>query len=344
MALKFKTTGAAEYGRWIRALVCGDPGAGKTLIASTFPNPVVASAEGGLMSLASRGVPFVEITASDQLNQLNAIFSQPRDVRNKMISDAMGREIEADTLVVDTIDEVQRILVRERLIATKQDQMKVQDWGWLGDQMRLIVRTLRNLDCHVVFTCHLKKVENQETGSLSFYPQIQGAFGEEIPGNVDLAVVLRARPASEIVDGEAVRVMKRAMQTFPDNTYPWLKDRSGKLPALFDVNLQDDFQRINEMIFGDLDGSTVPAPAQSSAGAEGAPPSAAPAPETVVSVAPATVEVEAGVGPGPEEDAASVGRFTCEVCSASFDDEDVRDLSVIKHSGKVLCRACQVAA
>lgn len=43
--MKIRRTGADDYGKYVKALICGEPGSGKTLISSTFPNPLYASAE-----------------------------------------------------------------------------------------------------------------------------------------------------------------------------------------------------------------------------------------------------------------------------------------------------------
>lgn len=319
MAIELKRTGSAEYGQYMKVLICGEPGAGKTLISSTFPNPVIASAEGGLMSLADRHVPYVEVTKTDQLDQLKNVFTQPPAVREQMLG------VPAETLVIDTLDEIQKLLIKERNEAQRQDAFKVQDWGWLGDQMRLIVRTLRNLDAHVVFTCHLKRVENQESGAVNYEPLIQGGFCAELPGYVDLALVLKARPVAKQVGEESKRVMVRMIQTFPDNTYPWLKDRSGKLPQFFEANLNDDFQRINRRIFGSSPAAADPAPAQSSAPEDGAPQADAPAAgaETPVEVAD-TADVTAPA----EEPKPVLGN--CSECGDDITSVDLMDMCVVK--------------
>ena len=74
MAFKVRTTGASDYGRYIKMLVAGNPGAGKTLLASTALNPIYASAEGGLMSIADKGLPYVEIEKIDDLLELKQML------------------------------------------------------------------------------------------------------------------------------------------------------------------------------------------------------------------------------------------------------------------------------
>lgn len=244
--MQIKRTGASDYGTFTKALICGEPGSGKTLISSTWPNPLYASAEGGLMSIADRDIPYVEIKQIDELLKIKQNLDQEPDVREEIFG------FPVDTIVIDTIDEVQQIMIRERLRDERVETMRLADWGWLGENMSAMITGFRNLDMHVVFTCHLKDTQDAESGKTWIKPQLQGAIGDKIAGYVDLALVLKSTLTSEVVDGEAKRVLKRELQTFPDPMHPWIKDRSGKLPELFPVNFEDDFQRISDLIFANV--------------------------------------------------------------------------------------------
>lgn len=246
MGLQVKRTGSTDYGFYVKALVCGEPGTGKTLTASTWPNPIYANAEGGLMSIASRDIPTVDITSSGVMLDLKNALSQSPEVREKMLG------VPVDTVVIDTIDEVARLLVKERLEQGNKDAMAIADWGWLGEQLRSMVRAYRNLPMNVIFNCHLKSVEDADSGTQFFKPAIQGAMGDEIAGYVDIAGVLTARPITEVINGKNHRRIVRILQTFPDVKRPWIKDRSGKLPMEFPVNFEDDYKRLHELIYGDV--------------------------------------------------------------------------------------------
>lgn len=359
--IEVQITGNEEYGRFIKALFCGDPGSGKTLISSTFPNPVFASAEGGLMSIARRKIPYVKIDATEKLLHLKNAMEQDPEVRAKLLG-VPGR---IDTVVIDTIDEVARLLVRERLEAQKRDTFQIADWGWLGDQMRGIIRAFRNLDMHVVFTCHLKQTDDGDTGRIYFKPAIQGAVGDEIAGYVDLALLLKAQPVARVVDGESKRVMVRYLKTMPDPSYPWIKDRSGMLPEDVEVNFHDDFDRMHELIFGDMDNSGhIPDVEEIfhmedsvETFVEEAQVDDAPAVDPEVpGQQPAVSEVEETPPVGPAVSSTDVRAMTvpeklkleapypCEECEVAFDNEDQRDMSVLSKHKKILCSACYKAA
>lgn len=246
MALKIRRTGASDYGKYIKALVFGQPGAGKTLISSTFPNPLYASAEGGLMSIADRDIPYVDIRSSEDLLAIKNSVDQDPDIRAEILG------FPVDTIVIDTIDEIQKILIAERLKATRNSAMQLQDWGWLSEQMRAMVRGFRNVPIHVVFTCHLKEVTDGESGRVSYKPGLQGGISDDIAGYVDLSLLIDTALVNETVDGKLRKVEKRTLLTTQTVKYPFLKDRSGKLPHEMEVNFTDDFERINQIIFGNV--------------------------------------------------------------------------------------------
>lgn len=244
MALQLKRTGSAEYGQYLKVLLCGSPGSGKTRLSSTFPNPLYASAEGGLMSIADRNIPYLDIKSSTDLHGVKAVCDQDPGVRKELLG------VPVDTIVIDTIDEIQRILIKERLEDTKKESLTLPDWGWLGEQMQALIRGFRNLDMNVVMTCHMKESTDSESGRMWFEPGLQGAIGKQIPAFVDLALLLRTGTQTTIENGTAVKKTVRFLVSAPDAHHDWIKDRSGKLPAEMLVDFDTDFARLHEAIYG----------------------------------------------------------------------------------------------
>jgi len=243
MTLKIRRTGADDYSKYIKALIFGEPGAGKTLMSSTFPNPLFVCAEPGLMSIADRDIPYMKVDNITDLIGIKSVLDQSADVRDELI----GFPIE--TVVIDTIDEVQKILIAERLRSEKKDAMTLPDWGWLSEQMQALIRGFRNLDMHVVFTCHLKESTDSETGRTYFKPGLQGGIADQIPGYVDLSLAIVPVLDTDVVDNQTVKIQRRYLHSFPTNSMSFLKDRSGKLPQILEINFQDDFDRINELVY-----------------------------------------------------------------------------------------------
>lgn len=318
--LEIKRTGSEEYGKSTKVLICGDAGAGKTLISSTWPNPVYASAEGGLMSIADRDIPYTEIRKSEDLLRLKNALDQPAEVREEMLG------FPVQTVVVDTIDEIQRILMKERLDSQRREGLQMQDWGWLNEQMQAIVRGFRNLDLHVIFTCHLKESTDQESGRVSYRPGLSGAIADSIPSYVDLALRLDVSTVTDVTDDGVEKRQVRSLISTPDHAHSWIKDRSGKLPERLDVNFEDDYDRIAELIFGNVklqdtqvleidDSATAPAaqPEAAPAPAKKAPAKKAPAKKAPAKKAPA----KAKAAP-----VASAGSVETPTVATADDDKD----------------------
>lgn len=326
MTLHTRQTGSAEYGRWIKALICGEPGSGKTLISSTFPDAYFASAEGGLMSIADRAIPYADIKTSDDLFELKTMLDLNPDGREQVI----GHRV--NTVVIDTIDEVQRILIRERLDAERRDKMTLQDFGWLGEKMQTIIRGFRNLEMHVIFTCHLKETKDDELGRIVYKPGLQGQIADQIPGFVDLSLLLTSHLKTVVVDNESRQTIVRALQTFPDSQHPWVKDRSGKLPAEFPVNFKDDFPRLNDLIFKDI--ASLPQSEALSTPVQVSEPEPAPSADSE----PAEIKADPGLKDTITGASAPSGDV-CESCSEVVEDEDQAALSRIRLR-RVLCKKC----
>lgn len=309
--LDIKRTGDPEYGQWIKALICGAPGSGKTLTSSTWPNPIVASAEGGLMSLAERGVPYIQIREKETLLTLLKLLQQEPRVRIQQLG------FQVDTVVLDTIDEISRLLLRERCIEVKQDQPRIQDYGWLSTTMGSIVRGFRDLEMNVVFTCHLRH-DNSDDDVTRIKPGIAGGYSEQIAADVDLAMLLKTRSVTKVIGQQTVRTIERVLQTYPEApTFDWIKDRSGKLPQEIPINFEDDYDRLATFVYGGI------APLETlDVEPEGVP------------VEIVTTEAITVVEPTPAEP-----KYVCEECGDGFDGDEQRAKSKVRFR-RVLCVDC----
>lgn len=235
MGITIKKTGRAEYGQTAKMLVYGEPGAGKTLFGSTAPAPLFINLEAGLMTLASRGVDYVDVADPTDLQEI-FIFLR-------------GGKHDYKTIVIDTLDELQKVYIADRLKKERRESMQLQDWGFVGEQMQKALRAYRNLPLNVVFLCHAKTDQDNESGTLIYKPALQGAIGDQIAGFVDLATYIHASPVKNEESGETE--MKRVLRFQNSPKFPHIKDRSGKMPPFYELNLETDFQDILKTVFGD---------------------------------------------------------------------------------------------
>lgn len=245
MALKIKEV-SDEFGT-IKIAVIGNPGTGKTRFASTFPNPLYVDADGRLMSVRDRKPNYISIESSQDVEDLLSVLQQPQKVRDEMLAKAKGDDqLTVNTVVIDTLDGIGRMLQEERKASEGIDAFRPADWGWYADELRKIVRAFRNLDLNVVINVHKRQDKDEVTGRITWGPQIQGSFGNELAGCVDIAVVAQQEL---VVDNQGNRSTRRFLQTHPDSGHDWVKDHSGALPAQFELNFEDDYQRMAKHIY-----------------------------------------------------------------------------------------------
>ena len=247
MALVIRTTGFEDYiggdgGAFIKMLVLGAPGSGKTRSASFWPKPIYADCEKGRMSIADRKVPFAEVRSvgeMDELLRMLALECQKPLASRKYL-----------TLVIDTVDSFQRTVIQERLRTEKKEALSGwADWGYLDAKMTQFIERLLNLQMNIIVNCHVKETAEGDDDSrlLVTGPKLKGDLRDQIAAEFDLVGYLGTFWEAE--DGE--RVLKRAIRWQPSPNHPILKDRSGRLPNFTDVDFtEQDYGRIFYEIIG----------------------------------------------------------------------------------------------
>jgi hypothetical protein len=237
VTLVIRTTGLEDYldggeGR-IKALIMGSPGSGKTRSSSFWPKPLLADCEEGRMSVADRRIPYAAITSPADMKALldmaEAEAKKPKDQRR------------FETLVVDTLDAYQRIVIQDYLRRAKKPSMSGwQDWGHLEAEMNELVSRLNGLPMNVVINLHVKdtKVGGDDDGDGGYLvksPKLKGDLKDQIAAEFDLVGFMEA--GWEAIDGK--RALARYIQWEPSPDKPILKDRSGRLPKRTPVTFSE---------------------------------------------------------------------------------------------------------
>lgn len=206
MAINLKST-KGLHANGVKLLVYGNAGAGKTSLIPTLPNPVVLSAEGGLLSIADADVPFVEVLSYDTLMEAYAWLTQSAEAN------------QFDSVALDSISEIAEVVLNHEKKIAKDPRAA---YGNMQEQMSDLIRAFRDLpEKHVYFTAKCEKATD-ETGRLLFAPSMPGnKTGQQLPYFFDEVLALRVEKDA---DGNAQRAL------MCDSDGIWLaKDRSGKL-------------------------------------------------------------------------------------------------------------------
>jgi len=253
MPLIIKTTGFEDFlgkngGAYLKALIMGDHGVGKTPFAAQWPKPLLLDCEKGRLSVASMGIPYAEVLTSGDMDAALDML------RRECLKPAASRKYE--TLIIDTFDSYQRKLIQERLKAEKKESLSGwADWGWLDGKMIGLIEAILNLPMNVVVNLHTKDAteDDGETQTLVQKARLKGDIKDAIFQDFDLIGHMeQSYMADPEKKGERMRV--RQIRWHSEPKYPTLRDRSNKLPRFTDVTFTpDDYWRIFNKITEGLD-------------------------------------------------------------------------------------------
>lgn len=186
---------------YIKALIYGPSGAGKTRFAGTAKNAIFASAEGGLLSIADYKPQYKDVKAVSDLVELYTFLKKG--------------DHKFDTVIIDSISEVNEIIKLE--IEKKNGRsMQLQDWGDLGKKIRDIFRKFRDLPMHVVFIAQEQYITDAERIE-KVVPSLNGKSASDIAYFMDVVGYAH-------VDADG----KEWIETSANRRY-LTKDRSGKI-------------------------------------------------------------------------------------------------------------------
>ena len=208
MAINVKTTGSLSA-NGVKVLCYGAAGAGKTSLIKTMPNPIVLSAEGGLLSIQDADLPYIEISDMATLQEAYKWLTES--------ADASGFQ----SVALDSISEIAEVVLNAEKKATKDPR---QAYGAMQEQMADIIRAFRDISGkNVYMSAKLEKTQDEQ-GRILYGPSMPGnKTGQALPYYFDLVLALR-------VEKDAEGNTQRALMCDSDGL--WLaKDRSGKLAA-----------------------------------------------------------------------------------------------------------------
>ena len=208
MAISLKRTGDVGSVN-VRLLVYGFAGAGKTSLIPSLPDPVVFSAEGGLLSIKDANVPFIEIKTMDDLKEAYQWVTESAEAA------------QFQSVALDSISEIAEVVLASEKATAKDPR---QAYGALQDVMGSVIRSFRDLPGkHVYFSAKLEKAQD-EAGRMLYAPSMPGnKLAQSLPYYFDELLALR-------VEKDAEGKPQRALMCESDGLWS-AKDRSGKLAA-----------------------------------------------------------------------------------------------------------------
>lgn len=208
MAISVRTTGSLSA-EGVKLLVYGQAGSGKTTLIKTLPNPIVLSAEGGLLSIQDADLPYIEVTTLDDLREAYAWCKSSKE--------AAGFQ----SVALDSISEVAEVVLHHEMRKNKDGRAA---YGEMNTIMAEMIRSFRDLPGrHIYVSAKLEKSQD-EMGKMLYNPSMPGkSLTQGLPYFFDEVLALR-------IERDADGATQRALMCDSDGM--WLaKDRSGKLGA-----------------------------------------------------------------------------------------------------------------
>jgi len=206
MAINLKNTSDVHLSG-IKALVYGQAGAGKTTLATTLPEPIIISAEGGLLSIQEAGLPYLEVASMEDLEEAYQWVANSDEAK------------QFESVMLDSLSEIGEVVLAYEKTVNKDGRAA---YGEMATQMTSIIRPFRDLPGrHVLMTAKVEKSQD-ESGRLLYSPSMPGTkVSQSLPYFFDEVLALRVEKDA---DGETQRAL------MCDSDGLWLaKDRSGKL-------------------------------------------------------------------------------------------------------------------
>ena len=203
--------------RYLKLLIYGNYGVGKTHLASTanevesMGDVLMVNAEAGDLTLENNPefesittVPVRNFTVFNHLYEFLMLHCKARNENNveklieleSFLSGCEPEDIKEPkrfrTLIVDTLSEVETYCMNQILGITDStkinEEVSSPEWADYGKNLNMMMRlcrSLRDLDMHVIFTC-AEKYNQDETKRMKYVPSLTGKLAKQIQGFMDM--------------------------------------------------------------------------------------------------------------------------------------------------------------
>lgn len=165
---------------YLKALIYGQPGLGKSTLAISAPNPVLIDCDNGVHRIAARHrVPFLPVKSYDEV--LAVINS---------------KEIDSfDTIVIDTagklLDYMSAYLIRQDpKLAKKNGSLALQGYGARKQEFINLLKHVSTKGKHLIFVAH--EIEERSDESRVVRPEVGGSSGGDLIKELDLVGYMEA--------------------------------------------------------------------------------------------------------------------------------------------------------
>lgn len=223
----------------VKCLVYGRAGMGKTALTATAPNPVLISAEAGMLSLKKENL--IRLYGPDNPSICyNIPIIQVKTISDLIEAEQWARSSQEakqfHTICLDSITEIGEVVLSNAKGQVKDPR---QAYGELLEKMTTTVKRFRDLQGkHVYMSAKEERVKDDANGTNMFQPSMPGSkLGQQLPYLFDEVFNLNK------AKGQNNQPDYRYLRTQPDFNYD-AKDRSGALAEIEQPHLGYIFGKI----------------------------------------------------------------------------------------------------
>lgn len=225
--------------QYIKLMVYGESGAGKTCLAGTFPGPIhICDFDGKVNSLASflRGSAKAGEISYEPYTPVDTRGSSAANFNNAMSALKKQTPFPFKTLVIDSMttfsDEGMNYLMAQnpgvKRMATGVVQVPAQqDYGIARIWFKQMIQAILTFPCNIIFTAHINVEKDELTGAIVRSPMLAGKLKQELP--IYFEEVYRAYSENG----------KYMLQTKPDKSFGIIRSQVPKLPSVIEANYSE---------------------------------------------------------------------------------------------------------
>lgn len=196
-----KITKVGKQKPYLKMLIYGKPGAGKTLFAAgaadhpELKDVLFINIEGGLLTINDKDVDAAEIGKNEAGENTNRTLEELESILWNILAKQKGFE-KYKTIVIDSVTELQARSLEDVVAESvkkkpdrKVDEMTQNDYGKDSVRMRTLFRKLRDAPINLIVTALAKsvvdnpKAENAKVIEIS--PSLTAAVRESLMGYLD---------------------------------------------------------------------------------------------------------------------------------------------------------------
>jgi phage nucleotide-binding protein len=185
-AILDKIAPASVGSKYLKVLIYGEPGVGKTTFAATAPSPLLIDVERGSRSVlnVNNPVDVLEYKSVLQVEKIIEYLEKGNPTFDKY-----------ETIVIDTITELQARLVDQQLRqAGGGAPLYKADWGVWGEnaqRLRMMFSMFRDINKNLIATAHTKSDKDDETGIDFIRPALTPGLAKAVNGMFDIVGQLK---------------------------------------------------------------------------------------------------------------------------------------------------------